>query len=1502
VLLLVEGAMRILWASDSPHLNTGFAKATREVLSRLAEVEGWDVSCLGWYGEADVGEPSRFGYRLYPAGPPQDPQGLLQVTDLVRPDVLVALSDVWSIGWLVDAPLPEGTKVVLYFPVDGAPLRSAWVEALKRCRHIVTISAFGERTLREALDGRKVARIQHGVDPSVFRPLEDRADQRARFVFGPDSASLADRFVVGCVARNQPRKQFPILIEAFEEFSRRHPEAFLYLHTAPLDSGWDIPELLKQHGLTERAALPERADALGGCSDEDLNRLYNLMDVFALPTMGEGFGLPILEAMAAGTPVVATDCTSVTELVSGRGELIRVKDWLVAPGSTMEQAIPDREHLVELLEKLYGDPALRRAHAEEGRRLAEELTWDRAAERWQAFLTQIGRQAAAKPPPRKQGRKEGTSRRAPAGRDARQRAGVAPRELSAVERFERVFEPPSPQERQPTMAIFAPTFYDEISGEPWMGGGERYVVDLAELLKEMGVLVDLFQPSASPWKREYGGLAVYGLGVIGFDQDVFPEANILFHSVTETYRHTIYSGPQLCYPRARADGIVISHGIWWDTLSNGWWRTSEWRRRLVACLQNAGLVVSVDTNTINWIRAEMPELAPKCRYLPNAVDLDRYRPGPDRAKGGPLRVLYPRRLVPGRGFEVMLGLALELADRREDVRFRFVGRGPREAERRMQKLAKSHPRIDWEWRALDEMPEVYQEADISVFPTQFSEGTSLSCLEALASGNAVVATNVGGLGNIVIDGHNGLLVEPHPGAVRSALLRLLDDGELRHQLGTRARETAQAFSKSTWRERWRGILRETCFSADRCVFAPAERASKLPPPVVAVASLTHWGHTAGGQRPQKIAEALLRRGYSVLHIQDGDYVSSELPERVRAMGCRGFLKEGLLGPSRGLDAMGLWQAVDRVCEVRPSLVIFAACSQAMLAMARLFKAEGIPVVYDVLDDWEAFDRVSLPRWYDAGCEREFVNLADRVAAVSPALVDKLGADRVALCPNAVDWQLMVAPDPGDPPWDMPTDGEVTVGYVGSLAGQWHDWKVVEEIARRRPTWRVVLIGPGGEHLPVSLTKLPNVSVLPAKAHADIAGYIDHFDVGIVPFDATALSKAVSPIKAYDYLSRGRSVVSSPMTGVDVLPMTRVARGPDEWIAAIEAAASERADRPIQWLWSNSWNARLTDLGIDDRAAESDPEVEALRTRLRHLQLNPHRTSIRVHWLMASACNYHCLYCNADRDAQQVGAQWTEEEMREAWDRFNSAHGACQIGVAGLEPMVGQRNAGILAYLSQENTLDINTNLAFPLPVLEAFARPENVFFSASFHPSEGVSAEQFIDKVRAVEVEGFTVLGASIVGYPPYLPYLSEWRRRFAEAGVNLVVRPCDGTYEGRRLSAEYTASERRMLREHLDEEATRLQLDGASAKGTLCATGWKYLLVRADGSVARCPQGAGDLGGLSFYRDPIPLRDHPTVCPFDQCWCEDLWGYHLTASERVAYLSAALRGEHVPKCQGDLR
>jgi glycosyltransferase involved in cell wall biosynthesis len=106
------------------------------------------------------------------------------------------------------------------------------------------------------------------------------------------------------------------------------------------------------------------------------------------------------------------------------------------------------------------------------------------------------------------------------------------------------------------------------------------------------------------------------------------------------------------------------------------------------------------------------------------------------------------------------------------------------------------------------MDEAYRLADITVIPTLQSEGTSLSCLEAMASGNAVIATNVGGLPNLILPDYNGLLIEPNLESLRDALLRLIEQPQLRIKLAKQGVEVAKTFDIEIWRSRWQIILKK----------------------------------------------------------------------------------------------------------------------------------------------------------------------------------------------------------------------------------------------------------------------------------------------------------------------------------------------------------------------------------------------------------------------------------------------------------------------------------------------------------------------------------------------------------------------------------------------------------------------------------------------------------------------------------------------------------------------
>jgi glycosyltransferase involved in cell wall biosynthesis len=78
----------------------------------------------------------------------------------------------------------------------------------------------------------------------------------------------------------------------------------------------------------------------------------------------------------------------------------------------------------------------------------------------------------------------------------------------------------------------------------------------------------------------------------------------------------------------------------------------------------------------------------------------------------------------------------------------------------------------------------------------------------MASGNAVIATNIGGLPDLVISGYNGLLIEPSASALREALSTLCENPDMRRQLGRRAHQVAGAFNIEAWQSKWRKILTE----------------------------------------------------------------------------------------------------------------------------------------------------------------------------------------------------------------------------------------------------------------------------------------------------------------------------------------------------------------------------------------------------------------------------------------------------------------------------------------------------------------------------------------------------------------------------------------------------------------------------------------------------------------------------------------------------------------------
>ena len=220
---------------------------------------------------------------------------------------------------------------------------------------IIAVSRAAEAFIRHFTDA-PVRVIPNGVDDDVFRPLGEGEKERLKGELGIEGR------VVLYVSRMSPRKGPHILLNAFQNLSKEMDDVTLVM----AGSGEMLPFLRAQ---AKFLGIEDRVRFLGYVEDSLLPGLFGMADVFVLPsTTAEAFGIVILEAMAAGVPVVATDVGGIPEIIMNSESGL-----LVPPGNELElrnairRVLKDRELAVEL--------------GSNGRRAVEErYSWNRVTE------------------------------------------------------------------------------------------------------------------------------------------------------------------------------------------------------------------------------------------------------------------------------------------------------------------------------------------------------------------------------------------------------------------------------------------------------------------------------------------------------------------------------------------------------------------------------------------------------------------------------------------------------------------------------------------------------------------------------------------------------------------------------------------------------------------------------------------------------------------------------------------------------------------------------------------------------------------------------------------------------------------------------------------------------------------------------------------------------------------------------------------------------------------
>lgn len=378
--------------------------------------------------------------------------------------------------------------------------------------------------------------------------------------------------------------------------------------------------------------------------------------------------------------------------------------------------------------------------------------------------------------------------------------------MAAVRR--RTAEPSQPARGAEIIDIVNMTYFDWEGKAVYKGGAERYVYDLARLLMSEGKTVRVVQAARRDFENDYHGVKVRGVRV-NCDFYFEPVSKELDKACREA-SVVIASPVELASHLSHRNVIGINHGIHWDDPFNSVNRFQLKRYRGVfRALRNCQAVVAVDTNFINWLRTYDHALTAKVSYIPNYVDTEVFRPA-EKRYDGEIRCLYPRRLYEARGLYVTMEAFERLFRRYEGVTLHFVGQAdsPADAERVREFLRRHGARVTWEELDMNEMHKAYEQSHIVLVPTMYSEGTSLSCLEGMATGNAVVTTTVGGLPNLVMDGFNGVLVRPDAVELSRAIERLVEEPQRIQKMARAGLELASAFNKAHWDDRWRSLMRE----------------------------------------------------------------------------------------------------------------------------------------------------------------------------------------------------------------------------------------------------------------------------------------------------------------------------------------------------------------------------------------------------------------------------------------------------------------------------------------------------------------------------------------------------------------------------------------------------------------------------------------------------------------------------------------------------------------------
>lgn len=351
-------------------------------------------------------------------------------------------------------------------------------------------------------------------------------------------------------------------------------------------------------------------------------------------------------------------------------------------------------------------------------------------------------------------------------------------------------------------SMYLYNYYNPESGLT-IGGSQRYSIDLGRLFFNLGYEVIYITKARVNMENNLDGWAT----IIAFNSPYGEKGRVNFSKRVYSYCNKIkpdivcYSDLEIGFPYCYENSFALQHGIDWD---NPYYKLKNKFKSYfyVKAIHKFKRVICVDTNFINWCRERDKQYfnnPNKLVYVSNYADEVQFQYEYSKWKhGSTFKLLYPRRLVPHRGFNIFMDMCEQLAAKGYDVEPILAFEDFRDDDFKVTYPQYSKLNCRIVHPKMSEIQKYYKESFLTFIPTRWSEGTSLSAIEAMSTGCPIIVSDVGGLGNIVLSGFNGYIV---PASVHDFVIiteKLLNNIEKRNEMARNCIIMNETFGKKKW--------------------------------------------------------------------------------------------------------------------------------------------------------------------------------------------------------------------------------------------------------------------------------------------------------------------------------------------------------------------------------------------------------------------------------------------------------------------------------------------------------------------------------------------------------------------------------------------------------------------------------------------------------------------------------------------------------------------------------